>query len=147
MIKRVPPRAFSLVEVTLAIGIAAFCLLAVFSLLPVGANSNRDSVSTTQAASLTAALVADLRGTKVGDASYVYSLKPDTATADSIIYLKEDGSKVAAAADADYRALVTLVPPASGVIAPTGVRVVISWPAMATNQANTFETVTALDRN
>lgn len=147
MKKLVPPRAFSLVEVTLAIGIAAFCLLGIFSLLPVGANSNRDSVSTTHAASLTEALVADLRGTKTNDTSLVYGLKPDTAVTDSVIYLKEDGSKVVAASDADYRAAVTIAPPASGVIAPTGIRVLLSWPAAATNQANVLETVTALDRN
>lgn len=38
---------FSLVEVTLAIGIIGFALLAIFALIPVGLNSARDSIDTT----------------------------------------------------------------------------------------------------
>ena len=44
--------AFSLVEVTLALGVAAFCLIAVFGLLPVGVNSDQTSIQQTAAASL-----------------------------------------------------------------------------------------------
>ena len=39
--------AFSLVEVTLALGIAAFCLIAVFGLMPVGVQTNRNAISQT----------------------------------------------------------------------------------------------------
>ena len=56
-------KAFTLVEVTLALGVAAFCLLAVFGLLPTGINCNRASVEQTAAASLARAIVADLRST------------------------------------------------------------------------------------
>lgn len=38
---------FSLVEVTLAIGIIAFALLAIFALIPVGLNSSRDAIDDT----------------------------------------------------------------------------------------------------
>ena len=41
--------AFSLVEVTLAIGIIAFGLIAIIGLLPVGMNSGRESVDVTHA--------------------------------------------------------------------------------------------------
>lgn len=141
------PRAFSLVEVTLALGIAAFCLLAIFTLLPVGVNSNRDSVRTTHAASLAEGLVTDLRATKSGETSPVYGLEPDAAVDGSVIYLKEDGSRVAASGDADYRATVTISPPVSGVIAPTRVHVMLAWPAAVSDPLNSFEAVTALDRN
>ena len=53
--------AFSLVEVTLALGITAFCLIAVFGLLPVGVQTNRNATSQTAATNLMAAVVADLR--------------------------------------------------------------------------------------
>jgi len=55
--------AFSLVELTLAIGIAAFCLLAVFGLIPVAALTNRNATSQTAATNIVAAVVSDLRAT------------------------------------------------------------------------------------
>jgi uncharacterized protein (TIGR02598 family) len=54
---------FSLVEVTLALGVAAFCLVAVFGLMPVGVQTNRNATSQTAATSIMAAVVADLRAT------------------------------------------------------------------------------------
>src|ERR1044071_1121492 len=56
-------RAFSLVEVALALGIAAFCLFAVFGLMPVGMQTNRNAASQTAAANIISILVADLRTT------------------------------------------------------------------------------------
>lgn len=55
--------AFSLVEVTLALGIAAFCLIAVFGLMPIGVRTNRNATSQTAATNIIAAVVADLRAT------------------------------------------------------------------------------------
>jgi type II secretory pathway pseudopilin PulG len=55
--------AFSLVEVTLALGIAAFCLIAVFGLIPVGVQTNRNSTSQTAATSILASVVSDIRTT------------------------------------------------------------------------------------
>jgi len=55
--------AFSLVELTLAIGIAAFCLIAVFGLVPIGVQTNRNATSQTAAKNIIAAVVADLRAT------------------------------------------------------------------------------------
>jgi len=61
--KRRSDRAFSLVEVTLALGIAAFCLIAVFGLMPVGVQANSNATSQTAATNIVAAIVADLRAT------------------------------------------------------------------------------------
>src|SRR5438552_15843733 len=55
--------AFSLVEVTLAIGIAAFCLITVFALVPIAVLANRNATSQTAANNIMAAVVADLRAT------------------------------------------------------------------------------------
>jgi uncharacterized protein (TIGR02598 family) len=55
--------AFSLVEVTLALGLAAFCLIAVFGLVPIAALTNRNATSQTAATNIIAAVVADLRAT------------------------------------------------------------------------------------
>lgn len=61
--KKQSNRAFSLVEVTLALGIAAFCLIAVFGLMPVGVQINRNATSQTAATNIIAAIIADLRAT------------------------------------------------------------------------------------
>src|SRR6266446_4189948 len=65
--------AFSLVEVTLALGIAAFCLLAVFGLMPIGVQTNRNASSQTAAANIMAAVIAALRAaSRVYDDSKTY---------------------------------------------------------------------------
>ena len=55
--------AFSLVEVTLAIGVASFCLLAVVALLPTGTKVSYQATRETIAANILAAVVADMRAT------------------------------------------------------------------------------------
>jgi uncharacterized protein (TIGR02598 family) len=60
-----PLAAFSLIEVALALGVAAFCLIAIFGLLPVGLNSNRMSIEQTAANGIISAVAADLRATPV----------------------------------------------------------------------------------
>ncbi len=55
--------AFSLIELTLAIGIAALCLLAVIGLVPVAVLTTRNATSQTAATNIMAAVVADLRAT------------------------------------------------------------------------------------
>ena len=54
---------FSLVELTLALGVAAFCLITVFALVPIGVQTNRNATSQTTATNIMALAVADLRGT------------------------------------------------------------------------------------
>ena len=61
--------AFSLVELTLALGIAAFCLIAVFGLMPIGVQTNRNATSQTAATNIIAAVVADLRATPTFNAT------------------------------------------------------------------------------
>ena len=63
--KRASYCAFSLVEVTLALGIAAFCLIAVFGLIPVGVQTNRNATSQTAATNIIASVIADMRATTI----------------------------------------------------------------------------------
>ena len=58
--------AFSLVEVTLALGIAAFCLIAVFGLMPVGVQTNRNATSQTAATNILSSVVSDIRASPKG---------------------------------------------------------------------------------
>ena len=63
--KRFPVRrnrhAFSLVEVTLALGIAVFCMVVVFGLLTVGLNTSAISVEQTSATNVLSIVANDLR--------------------------------------------------------------------------------------
>jgi len=61
--------AFSLVEVTLALGIAAFCLIAVFGLVPVGVQTNRNATSQTTATNILSGVVSDIRASLKGNSN------------------------------------------------------------------------------
>jgi hypothetical protein len=58
--------AFSLVEVTLALGIAAFCLIAILGLVPVGVQTNRNATSQTVATNILSSVVSDIRASPKG---------------------------------------------------------------------------------
>ena len=137
--------AFTLVEVTLAIGIAAVSMLGVVALLPIGIASNRDSVNTTHAASLVEAVIMDLKGVADGGTSLVYGLSMTAEEAPAVVYFKADGSKSTDVTAADYRASVTVTPPAAR-FSPALVRVVVSWPATE-RPANSYEALTAFVPN
>src|SRR5947208_9565294 len=53
--------AFSLVEVTLALGVAAFCLIAVLGLLPTSLKTQQASIQQTTANQIISTIFADLR--------------------------------------------------------------------------------------
>src|ERR1700674_3846005 len=83
---------FSLVEVTLALGVAAFCLIALFGLLPLGVQTNQSSISQTAAASVLSSVVADLRATpKTSLTSPQYDITFGTA---KLLYFDGEGRAV-----------------------------------------------------
>ena len=169
--KRTPPIAggFSLIEVALALGVAAFALVAILGLIPIGLNSNKASIEQTEAAALAAGVVADLRATPVAippvdKISPRFQIPlPASGTAMHTFYLREDGSAtglVDANADPaqDPRYRVTLfinAPAAVTQKSATTVRVLVTAPAMADPVAtvapvkfsSSYEGVTALNRN
>lgn len=59
-------RGFSLVEVTLSVGLLAFAMVALMALLPNGLTSSLDASRQTAAASVATRIVADLRATAAG---------------------------------------------------------------------------------
>ena len=61
--KRRTSAAFSLVEVALATGIAGFCLLAVFGLVPLGVSTGQTASDQIAANSILTHVLADLRAT------------------------------------------------------------------------------------
>ena len=143
--------AFSLVEVTLALGVAAFCLLAVFGLMPVGVQTNRNATSQTAAANIMAAVVADLRATpKANTTSSQFGI---TFGANTTLYFDGSGQfATLAGADSRYQLNViwnvaNLTGACSTALPCADLKV--TWPAAATpaNASGTAETFAAFDRN
>jgi uncharacterized protein (TIGR02598 family) len=139
------PSAFSLVEVTLALGVAAFCLMAVFGLMPVGVQTNRNATSQTAAGSIMAAVVADLRATPTTiTTSSQFAITFGTA---KTLYFDGAG-QAATSLGTNSRYQVNIAFPSS----PTGLRyadVKVTWPAAATaaNASGSVEMFAAFDRN
>ena len=149
------PSGFTLVEVALALGIAAFALVAIFGLLPVGLRSNKACVEQTAAAGIARAMVADMRLTPVNATSAQYGIDMSKTNSQQVL-LRDDGShetNASGSSSTRYLGYVTLASaPASGRSAP--VRLLITWPAAADlnnnppkNFSGFFEAVTAIDRN
>jgi uncharacterized protein (TIGR02598 family) len=155
--------AFSLVEVTLALGVAAFCLLTVFAMLPVALKTQQASMQQTTANHVMSEILADLRAdarlppgqvSKEGDSGFglhghwaqVYA--PDTLYFTNEAFMTGSVNVTSPPADAAFRAKITyLFPPnASTSIA----KVIVSWPAqvdLATVvPAGSVETFIAVNR-
>ncbi len=143
---------FSLVEVTLALGVAAFCLIALFGLLPLGVQTNQSSISQTAAASVLSSVAADLRATpKTSLTSPQYDITFGTA---KFLYFDGEGRSVTPTdPNATPRSRVTITFPASpvGAFAPTFVSLKITWPALVDpatiTPAGFVETFAAFDRH
>src|SRR5437773_3977460 len=149
---RFPTAGFSLVEVTLALGIAAFCLLTVFALIPVAALTNRNATSQTAATNIMAAVVADLRATpKPNTTSTQFSMTYGTnRCADGCsqppLYFDSAGQfTMFLGPNSRYQLNVTWY----GSIGLRYADLKVTWPAAATaaNAAGSTEMFVAIDRN
>ena len=126
---------FSLVEVTLALGIVTVAILATVGLLTIGLEMNRDTVARTGAASVAREVIADFQMLDDWDEpSPRLQVTPSSAnTSPSTFYVLPDGTYRAAGAvnnqervGAAYRVDV-IFGQASGAI-PPAMHVVVSWP-------------------
>ena len=132
--------AFSLVEVTLALGVAAFCLIAVLGLLPASLKTQQASIEQTTANSIISQIYSDLRAdlrlppglasheTESGfqpplHGHWLQMLTPDT------LYFTQEGKPVNSGEDiAVFRAKITYsqLPPSGGT---SLANIRVSWPA------------------
>ena len=137
--------AFSLIELTVAIGIAAFCLLAVMGLIPVAVQTNRSATSQTAATNIIASVIADMRAT-TGSTSPLYIITFGTP---KTLYFDGAGQfTIALAANSRYRVRVTFP------LSPSGLSyadVKATWPApvdpTTTTPSGSAEMFAAFDRN
>lgn len=162
---------FSLVEVTLAIGVAAFCLLTVFALIPVASSVQKASIQQTTANAIMSEIIGDLRAdvrlppgqaSKEHDSGFglhghwLLVSQPDTLFFSNDVQLigqPSSGDPPAPACDgssacATFRAKVTYLFPPS---ASTSVaKVIVSWPAQVipatATPAGQIETFIAVNR-
>jgi len=147
---------FSLVEVTLALGLAGFCLTAIYGLLPVALNSNRTSIEQTGATGILSAVVTDLRATPSGSpgttaVSGQFAIpipaNPAAGSAPTTLYFSGDGQFSAEPTPGSrYRITVTFQENGGG-NAPTYASVKASWPAQAVKASGSVEVFVAMDRN
>ncbi len=129
-------------EVALAVGIAAFALLAIVGLLPVGLSSSRNAVQGTEAVNIASAIINDLRiaaqgasmGSVAGVTSPLYGLPLEGGNS-PIKYFDEMGNQMSAST-AKYRASVVVTPLGGAAAIPDfaqnyQVSVIVTWPASA----------------
>jgi len=138
--------AFSLVEVTLALGVAAFCLIAVFGLLPVGVQTNRNATSQTAGTNIIAAVAADLRATPT--TSTTSSEFGITFGTNATLYFDSAGqASTSLGLNSRYRLSVTW----NGSSALRYADLRVTWPAAAdpttTTPSGYVESFAAFDRN
>jgi Verrucomicrobium spinosum paralogous family TIGR02598 len=137
--------AFSLVELTLALGIAAFCLIAVLGLVPVAALTNRNATSQTAATNIIASVIADMRAT-TSSTSPQYNITFGNA---KTLYFDGAGQfTTSLGANSRYRVRVTFP------LSPSGLSyadVKATWPApvdpVTTTPSGAVEIFAAFDRN
>ncbi len=153
--------AFSLVEVTLALGIAAFCLIAIFGLMPVGVQTNRNATSQTAATNIIAAVIADLRATPLttppgsATSSPQYQIPiPENPVGSVIIapplFFAGDGTfSTSIQAQSRYQLTIAFLPNGPNTHTATFADLKVTWPAAATaaNASGSTEMFAAFDRN
>ena len=151
--------AFSLVEVTLALGVVVFCLVTILGLLAVGINSTHSSTAQTSAANILTAVASDLEAeqnitpsagayvkgtvTSTGSGRGTVTLSSPLygiafpaggagATANYTLYVGENGQTNASPAASLYQLKIWITASNTNtapVHQETFVRLLISWPA------------------
>ena len=169
-------RGFSLVEVVLALGIAAFCLVTVSGLLLFGVRSSDATFDQTAAAGIGAAVIAELQGTPtppplpaptqptISSPRFMIPIPISGVSAANPVTFNIDQSGtvgpigVGPTTASAYRVAVAFnVNPGTATVGQRcaiSARVMVSWPALADPAASTWpqhalgswETVVNLDR-
>jgi uncharacterized protein (TIGR02598 family) len=144
---------FSLVEVTLALGVAAFCFLAVFGLLPIGLKTQQLAIEQTAAIRIISATTADLRNTPRATTTsplFAINIPTNITPSSSTLYFDNDGHvSPTFGPSSRHRLTITFAANSTGGRGATFVHLLVTWPAAATlaNASGSSETLVALDRN
>jgi uncharacterized protein (TIGR02598 family) len=150
--------AFSLVEVTLALGVAAVSLLVIFSLLPIGLQTNQRSIEQTVSVDILSAVAADLRATPVTNprgsvatsTQFGITIPAAGSTGTTTLFFNSVGqSFTSQQTDSRYRMTITFVSNGGGTKTATFADLKVTWPASAAvaNAQGAAEMFEAFDRN
>ncbi len=152
-------RAFTLVEVTLALGMAAISLIAIFALLPVGLQTSYSAAEQTASNDILVTVIADLRataptsppGNDATSAQFGINIPGNSGGAGSTValYFDSQGRVLPSPDGSRYRLTVTFLPNRGGPRTATFADLKMTWPAVAepANALGSAETFIALDRN
>jgi len=151
--------AFSLIEVTLALGVAAFALIAILGMLPVGLNTQQVSVRQTTANSITSQVLGVLRAAvrHPGNSNKQFDLQhfPKGGAWDpepDVLYFTNEGNSVGSAITPDsvYRATINYFQPPDPQYTTSLANITVSWPPQADPTtgvvAGKVETFVAINR-
>jgi len=158
--------AFSLVEVTLALGVAGFCLVAVLGLIPTGLKIQQTSTNQTTANQIIAQIFSDLRAdvrlppgqaTKAGgEWASLNGHWRNVATPDTLYFTKEAKQTGTVSqpnnvpGDAVFRAKITYYSPPTPGYTTSLAHIRVTWPAQVdpstTVPAGSVETFVAVNR-
>jgi type II secretory pathway pseudopilin PulG len=154
-------RAFSLIEVTIALGVAAFSLIAIFGLLVTGTQVNHTATEQSASSDILTAVAADLRATPKTSPVGIATTSPQFSIAipanpvgvipPSTLYFNAQGqSSTTLHAGSRYRLVISFLPNGAGSRTATFVDLKMTWPAAAnpvTAATSSAEAFVALDRN
>lgn len=131
-----------MVEIVLALGIAAFALLVIVGLLPVGLQMAGESEDESRAVNVLSSVTADRRMAAFGEPSKKFAFPSLTnASREGSFFVREDGALTGDVSAARYRVSYIVTPPPSGSLTPYQVVLRVGWPAAQTNSAKFFEAV------
>ena len=152
--------AFSLVETTLALGVAAISLLAIFALLPVGVKTNQLAIEQTASTDILSAVAADLRATPVTTPRGGATASPRlaigipanpvrTSMTTTLFFTTEGQFSTTLITNSRYRLTITFLPNGPGARTATFLDLKATWPAAAAiaNAGGAAEIFLVLDRN
>ena len=143
--------AFSLVEITLALGVAAIFLIAIFGLLPVGVQINQKSTSQTDATAIMSNVIADMRATPASSStSTEYNINLTAGSTTMLLF--RDTLQLTSLNNARYRLFVRIPANPAGTNAARFAYLRVTWPAAVvdpttTTPAGLTETFAAFSRN
>ena len=151
-------RAFTLVEVVIALGVTAFCLTVLMGLFALGLNNSRESAEQIQAAHLAQALIDTRRAAPNATiASFPLPMMGTNLTANGTAItgtsmIDGNGYVTASAQNAQYGLTYTITPPSSGAnapnlaLAPVQLYLCLYWPPQTTRAGSVgrYEIVTEM---
>jgi Tfp pilus assembly protein PilV len=154
-----PYFGFSLIEVTIALGVVAMCLTTIFALLPLGLQTSQNAAQQVASADIMGAVTTDLRATPVTSPRGGAATSPQfaipipanpvtTGTPLTLFFNSEGQFSSSLTPNSRYRLTITFVPNSSSRSA-TLVALKMTWPGAASvaNASGSSEMFLALDRN